>query len=100
MEYAGKTFGDYLAILRRGLRLMLVVATIVWVGGVYLAYSIPPMFRSTATILIEQQSISEDFVQTTVTGYADEQIQEVRQRVMSTANISERWRISMAATRP
>jgi uncharacterized protein involved in exopolysaccharide biosynthesis len=45
------------------------------------------MYRSTATFLVQQQSIREDIVQTTVTGYTDEQIREVGQRVMSTSNL-------------
>ena len=88
MEYQGKTFADYLAVLKRRLPVVLVSAVVVLVIGVYVAYSLPPTYRSIATILIEQQNISSDFVETTVTGYADEQIQLVRQRVMTTPNLT------------
>ena len=82
-----KTFSDYLAALKRRWITILLVFVGVFLPGIFVAYSIPPTYRSTGTILIEQQSISTDFVQTTVTGYTDEQIQEVRQRVMSTDNL-------------
>ena len=84
-----KTFGDYFAALKRRWLTILLVFVGVFLPGVFTAYSIPPTYRSTATILIEQQSISTEFVQTTVTGYTDEQIQEVRQRVMSTDRLQE-----------
>ena len=90
----GKTFGDYFAVLKRRWITILLVFVGVFLPGVFVSYSIPPTYRSTATILIEQQSISTEFVQTTVTGYTDEQIQEVRQRVMSTGHlqaIAERY---------
>ncbi|MEM7503400.1 MAG: Wzz/FepE/Etk N-terminal domain-containing protein [Pseudomonadota bacterium] len=85
----GKTFGDYFAVLKRRWITILLVFVGVFLPGVFVSYSIPPTYRSTATILIEQQSISSEFVQTTVTGYTDEQIQEVRQRVMSTNHLRE-----------
>lgn len=82
-----KTFSDYFSALKRRWLTILLVFVGVFLPGVFAAYSIPPTYRSTATILIEQQSISTEFVQTTVTGYTDEQIQEVRQRVMSTDHL-------------
>lgn len=84
-----KTFGDYFAVLKRRWITILLVFVGVFLPGIFTAYSIPPTYRSSATILIEQQSISTEYVQTTVTGYTDEQIQEVRQRVMSTDHLRE-----------
>src|SRR5690606_23408958 len=44
-------------------------------------------YRAEATILIEQQEIPEQFVRSTVTGYADERIQTIAQRVMTRDNL-------------
>ena len=55
------------------------VAAIVW----------PRTYRSTSTILIEEQEIPRDFVVTTVTGYADERLQSINQRIMSTTRLLE-----------
>jgi polysaccharide chain length determinant protein (PEP-CTERM system associated) len=52
-----------------------------------LAYSLPPVYRSTGTILIEQQGLPSDLVQSTVSSNAEERIAVVRQRVMAEANI-------------
>jgi uncharacterized protein involved in exopolysaccharide biosynthesis len=47
----------------------------------------PATFQSTGTILIEQQELPSDLVQSTITSYADQRIQETSQRVMTTDNL-------------
>ena len=54
-----------------------------------LAYKLPPVYQSEATILIEQPSIPGDIVQSTIGNYVDEQIQVVAQRVMTKENIRQ-----------
>lgn len=67
--------------------------TLVWVllGGILLtlltASLWPPTYRSTATILIEQQEIPQDLVRSTITSYADQRVQVISQRVMTTSNL-------------
>jgi polysaccharide biosynthesis transport protein len=46
-----------------------------------------PVYRSTSTILIEEQEISRDYVMATVTSYADERLQTINQRIMSSARL-------------
>ena len=83
----GKSFSDYIQMFKRRWKFIAVAFVLVFLPGVYFAYSQPPIYRSTATFLVKQQEIREDIVQTTVTGFTDEQIQEVGQQVMSTANL-------------
>ncbi len=52
-----------------------------------LAFLLPPVYRSEATILIERQSIPSDVVETTVTGYVQEQIEQLRQRINTRTNL-------------
>jgi uncharacterized protein involved in exopolysaccharide biosynthesis len=52
------------------------------------AVFLPAVYRSKATILIEQQEIPSDLVRTTVTSFADQRIQIISQRVMTTRNLS------------
>lgn len=47
----------------------------------------PPTYRSTATILVEEQEIPQDLVRTTVTSYADQRIQVIGQQVMTRQNL-------------
>jgi len=48
---------------------------------------LPPHFRSAGTILIEQQEMPQDFVRSTVTSYADERVQVISKRVMTTETL-------------
>lgn len=76
-------------ILRRRLKLFSITAAVVAILGFILVITIPSMYRSTALILIEQQDIPSDLVKSTITSYADERIQVISQRVMTTTNLTE-----------
>src|ERR1700722_6923767 len=54
---------------------------------VLLAVFLPPTYRSTATILIEQQEIPQDLVRSAISSFADQRIQAISQRVMTTQNL-------------
>ena len=74
---------DYLAILRRRKRQVLGTAGVVFLISGILAFVIPPVYRSTATILIEQQEVPSDLVPSTVTGYAYQRLQIIQQLVLT-----------------
>lgn len=84
-----KSLQDHLAMLRRRWRAALVATVAVAATGAGVAVLWPPTYRSTATILIEQQEIPEDLVRSTITSFADQRIQIINQRVMTTANLLE-----------
>lgn len=48
---------------------------------------LPAVYRSTATILIEQQEIPQDMVRSSITSFADQRIQSITQRVMTSSNL-------------
>src|SRR5580658_7989490 len=54
---------------------------------VLLALLLPPTYRSTATILIEQQEIPQELVRSVITSFADQRVQVISQRVMTTQNL-------------
>jgi polysaccharide biosynthesis transport protein len=54
-----------------------------------LAALLPATYRSAGTILIEQQEIPEDFVRSAVTSFADQRVQMISQRVMTSTNLLE-----------
>jgi succinoglycan biosynthesis transport protein ExoP len=80
-------FGDYLDAFRRRRGMILSVAGIVFVLGLIAAFVWPPTYASSATILIEEQEIPAQLVQSTVTSYASERIQVISQRVMTRSNL-------------
>ncbi|MCZ2105596.1 MAG: Wzz/FepE/Etk N-terminal domain-containing protein [Comamonadaceae bacterium] len=78
---------DYIAIIKR--RALLIASTFIGVAAVAIAVAllVPPVYQSTGTIMVESQQIPTDLVQATVTSYADERIQVIRQRVMTRDNL-------------
>jgi polysaccharide chain length determinant protein (PEP-CTERM system associated) len=54
-----------------------------------IALLIPSYYKSTATILIENQEIPADFVMATVTSFAEQRLQMINQRIMSGAKLTE-----------
>ncbi len=84
---AGKTLGDYLGILRRRRGLIGLVFAVLFVIAAVVAVALPPVYRSTATILIKEQEIPQEFVRSTVTSFADERIQVISQQVMTRSTL-------------
>lgn len=78
---------DYLAILRRRKKQILRTAVIIFLGSAILAFVIPPVYRSSATILIEQQEVPRELAQSTVTGYANQRLQIIQKRVLTDENL-------------
>jgi uncharacterized protein involved in exopolysaccharide biosynthesis len=68
---------------------MLSVTTVLSLVAMIVAVSLPSVYRSTATIKIEQQGIPDDIVRTTVNTYADTQIENIKQRVVTSGNLAK-----------
>ena len=89
MKQHKSNLGDYLVTLRRTKSRWLSVLMGLFVISVAVAFGLPPVYRSSATILIEQQEIPQELVRSTVTSFADQRIQVISQRVMTRANLLE-----------
>jgi uncharacterized protein involved in exopolysaccharide biosynthesis len=81
--------GDYLSSLKRRFGIILLIAGTVFALGLVTAFILPPTYQSASTILIEEQEIPADLVQSTVTSYAAQRIQVISQRVMTRSNLLE-----------
>jgi polysaccharide biosynthesis transport protein len=79
--------GDYIAILRRRKLQLIIPFILILAASVALAYTLPPVFRSEATILIQRQEVPEDLVTSTVTGYVQEQIESLKQQILTPDNL-------------
>jgi polysaccharide biosynthesis transport protein len=78
---------DFLtAFARRGV-LAITTATVCVVATLLFALLLPPTYRSTGTILIEQQEVPAELVRSTVSAYADQRLQVINQRVMTSQNL-------------
>lgn len=67
---------------RHALYLLIPFVTISIIASI-VAVKLPMAFVSKGTILIEQQQVPQSMIQTTVTGFADERIRFIQQRVMT-----------------
>ena len=83
------TPGDYLDILKRRMWSLILPFLIIVIIAAGVAVMLPSVYRSTATILIEEQDIPQDFVMTTVTSFAEQRMQQIEQRIMSFSRLVE-----------
>lgn len=89
MDNDGLRLQDYLAIARRRKRLIIVPFLLMFTAAFVLALAWPPTYRSSATIIIEEPNVPQDLVGSTITGYADQRLQVISQKVMATQNLLE-----------
>jgi succinoglycan biosynthesis transport protein ExoP len=68
-------------------RTFFLVAGVATLATLLLAVLLPSTYRSTATILIEQQEIPQELVRSVITSFADQRVQVISQRVMTTQNL-------------
>ncbi len=90
MDAPAKDLYDYLALLRRRKTLILMVAASLLAASAALAFLLPAVYRSTATILIEEQEIPPDLVRSAIATYADQRIETIKQQVLSRSTL---WHI-------
>ncbi|WP_279244996.1 GumC family protein [Candidatus Litorirhabdus singularis] len=88
-EEQSQSLADILAGLKRRRKQMAIVGAVVLAIAVMAALFWPPTYTSSATILIEEQEIPEDMVRSTITSYANQQVEVIRQRVLTLANIMQ-----------
>ena len=68
-------------------RTFCVVAGAASVITILVALMLPSTYESMATILIEQQEIPQELVRSVITSFADQRVQIISQRVMTTQNL-------------
>lgn len=88
-EQNSTSFKDYLLIARRRKYFIAIPMLIFLALSVFVALVLPPIYRSQATILIEQQHIPVDLVKSTVVSFADERIRKIQQKIMRIDNINK-----------
>jgi uncharacterized protein involved in exopolysaccharide biosynthesis len=81
---------DYLAVFRRRRTLTLLTGGVFLVISLAAAFLWPATYKSMATILIEEQEIPSELVHSTITSYADQRIETIKQQVMSRTTL---WKV-------
>jgi len=77
----------YLDVLKRRKFHFIIPAIIVFFAAATIAFVLPPVYKATATIVIESHAVSENLVHSAVSGYIEERLHELTQRVMSSRNL-------------
>jgi uncharacterized protein involved in exopolysaccharide biosynthesis len=76
-------------IIRRQKVLFLLTFLAIFILSIIVAFVLPPVYRSQSTILIEEQQIPQEFVQTTITSYVEERLQVITQQILSRPRLLE-----------
>ena len=75
------------ALLRRRILIFLLSSIPIFIIVAIIAFILPPIYVSQSTILIESQQIPQEYVRSTVTGYIEERLQTITQRILSRSNL-------------
>jgi polysaccharide biosynthesis transport protein len=89
MDVNAKAVGDYIKVVKRRKWSLLIPFLVVFLLAAIVAILLPPIYRSSSTILIEDQEVPRELVMATVTSYAEQRLQSITQRVMSTTKLLE-----------
>ena len=82
-----KNIQDYIIAIRKRKTAIFSIFSVIIFITVSVAFLLPAVYKSSSTILIEQQEIPPELVMSTVTSYAAERIQTIQARVMSRTNL-------------
>ncbi|MEZ4601730.1 MAG: Wzz/FepE/Etk N-terminal domain-containing protein [Syntrophotaleaceae bacterium] len=89
MQQENISLQDIWRIAKRRIWTFIIPAGSLTVLALLVAFLLPPVFQSNSTILIEEQEIPRDYVLTTVTGFAEQRLQTITQRIMSATRLLE-----------
>src|SRR5438105_1015488 len=74
---------DYLAMLRRRLKVILIPALLAPLAGFLISFAFPPKYTSQSLILVEEQKVPEGYVKPVVTEDVGQRIATMEQQVLS-----------------
>lgn len=83
------SINDYITIARRRALLMAITFVVVIAIAVVVSLALKPVYQSTGTILVESPTVSTDLIQGGPADLVDEQIEVIRQRVLTRDNLNK-----------
>ena len=81
------TMDDYLAMLRRRMKVILVPALLAPLAGFFVSYAFPSKYTSQSLVLVEGQKVPQGIVQPVVTADLTERIATLQQQVLSQSRL-------------
>jgi len=89
MEENVLSTSDYVKILKRRSRALIITFLLIVIIAGAVALLLPPVYKSTATILIEKREIPAEYVMSSMTTFAEQRIQSINQRVLTSSRLLE-----------
>ena len=77
------TIDDYLAMLRRRVKVILIPALLAPVAGFLISYAFSPKYTSQSLVLVEEQKVPQGYVKSVVTEDLTQRIATMQQQVLS-----------------
>jgi uncharacterized protein involved in exopolysaccharide biosynthesis len=77
------TMDDYLAMLRRRLKVILIPVLLAPLAGFMVSYVFPPKYTSQSTVLVEGQKVPDNYVMPVITSDFTQRVQTLSQEVLS-----------------
>src|SRR3989475_3580506 len=74
---------DYLAMLRRRLRVILIPALLAPLAGFLVSFAFPPKYTSRSLVMVDEQKVPEGYVKPVVTEDLSQRIASMEQQVLS-----------------
>src|SRR5271157_5509444 len=81
------TMDDYLAMLRRRLKVILIPALLAPLAGFGVSYVFPPKYTSQSTVLVEAQKVPDNYVMPVITADFTQRVQTLSQEVVSPSRL-------------
>lgn len=81
------TMDDYLAMVRRRLKVILIPALLAPLAGYLVSFAFPSKYTSQSTVLVEGQKVPESYVQTVITSDFTHRIDTLREQVVSPSRL-------------
>jgi polysaccharide chain length determinant protein (PEP-CTERM system associated) len=83
IENREMTMDDYLAMVRRRLRIILVPALLAPIAGFLVSYAFPPKYNSQSLVLVEGQKVPDNYVQPVITSDFTQRLATMQQQVLA-----------------
>src|SRR5207249_6544717 len=78
---------DYLAMLRRRLKVILIPALLAPLAGFLISFAFSPKYTSQSLVLVEEQKVPEGYVKPVVTVDLSSRVATLEQRALSAENL-------------
>ena len=88
MESNTNEIALYINAFKRRKWLFILPAAAIFLFATLIILSLPSIYVSSATVLVEGQEVPQELIQTTVTGYLEERLQSISQMAFSRKNLT------------